>query len=114
MRLTRRTENDRAERKRASPTVGSMDRTDRAPTDGDPIGSPTTPRSGQGTEQRGGGRAGNPTGPRDANDAGSTRYGHVSGSGRNEPADHERKEEAGFPSRQGGDQTAVAVKENGR
>jgi len=91
-----------------------MDRTDRAPTDGDPIGSPTTPRSGQGPEQGGSGRAGNPTGPRDANDPGSTRYGHVPGSGRNAPKDHERKEEAGFRSRQGGDQTADRSEENER
>lgn len=46
-----------------------------------------------------------PSGPREANDPGSTRYGHVSGSGSNEPKKNEGKEERGFESRQGGDQT---------
>jgi hypothetical protein len=46
-----------------------------------------------------------PSGPREANDPGSTRYGTNSGSGSNEPKKNERKEERGFRSRQGGDQT---------
>lgn len=91
-----------------------MNTTDRATNNDDPIGSPTTPRSGNGQEQGRGGPGGNPTGPRDANDPGSTRYGQVSGSGRNEPKDHERKELAGFRSRQGGDQSADDAKENER
>ena len=53
-----------------------------------------------------GGPAGNPAGPRDANDPGSTRYGKGQGSGSNEPPHRERKEEAGWTSRQGGDQSA--------
>ena len=39
-----------------------------------------------------------------------TRYGHHSGSGSNEPKHGERKEERGFVSRQGGDQTRRAPK----
>jgi hypothetical protein len=46
-----------------------------------------------------------PSGPREAHDPGSTRYGTRSGSGSNEPKHNERKEERGFVSRQGGDQT---------
>jgi hypothetical protein len=46
-----------------------------------------------------------PSGPREANDPGSTRYGTNSGSGSNEPKHNERKEERGSKSRQGGDQT---------
>jgi hypothetical protein len=47
-----------------------------------------------------------PSGPREANDPGSTRYGTNSGSGANEPKHRERKEtDRGFESRQGGDQT---------
>lgn len=47
-----------------------------------------------------------PSGPREANDPGSTRYGTNSGSGSNQPKDDERKEADGeFESRQGGDQT---------
>ena len=46
-----------------------------------------------------------PSGPREANDPGSTRFGTNSGSGSNEPKKNEAKEERGFRSRQGGDQT---------
>ena len=47
-----------------------------------------------------------PSGPREANDPGSTRFGTNSGSGSNEPKANERKEtDRGFKSRQGGDQT---------
>lgn len=46
-----------------------------------------------------------PSGPREANDPGSTRQGTTSGSGSNEPRHSERKEERGWVSRQGGDQT---------
>ena len=46
-----------------------------------------------------------PSGPREANDPGSTRYGTNSGSGANQPKRNERKESAGFESRQGGDET---------
>jgi hypothetical protein len=52
------------------------------------------------------GPAGNAAGPRDANDPGSMRYGKDRGSGSNEPPHGERKEEAGWTSRQGGDQSA--------
>lgn len=47
-----------------------------------------------------------PSGPREAHDTGSTRFGHRSGSGSNEPKHDEGKDERGFASRQGGDQTA--------
>jgi hypothetical protein len=46
-----------------------------------------------------------PSGQREANDPGSKRFGTTSGSGSNEPKHNERKEERGFVSRQGGDQT---------
>jgi hypothetical protein len=47
-----------------------------------------------------------PSGPREANDPGSTRYGTNAGSGANEPKHDERKEIAGRSTpRQGGDQT---------
>lgn len=47
-----------------------------------------------------------PSGQREANDPGSTRYGKNSGSGSNEPKGSERKEQAGRSEpRQGGDQT---------
>jgi hypothetical protein len=47
-----------------------------------------------------------PSGPREANDPGDTRYGHRSGSGSNEPKHDERKEQAGRSTpQQGGDQT---------
>jgi hypothetical protein len=52
-----------------------------------------------------GGPAGNPSGPRDANDPGSTRYGKRRGTGSNEPKHSERKETADWTSRQGGDQS---------
>lgn len=45
------------------------------------------------------------TNRRAANDPGSTRHGTTSGSGANEPKHSERKEERGWVSRQGGDQT---------
>ena len=49
-----------------------------------------------------------PSGPREANDPGSTRYGQDSGSGSNEPKHRERKEtDRGFEPRQGGDQTGT-------
>ena len=53
-----------------------------------------------------GGPQGNPTGPRDANDPGSTRYGKDRGTGANEPKHAERKEQDDWTSRQGGDQSA--------
>lgn len=47
-----------------------------------------------------------PSGPREANDPGSTRHGTNSGSGSNEPKHAEGKEDAGRSTpRQGGDQT---------
>lgn len=56
------------------------------------------------TEGRGPDRS--PSGPREANDPGSTRYGTNAGSGANEPKQREGKEEAGRSKpRQGGDQT---------
>jgi hypothetical protein len=53
-----------------------------------------------------GGPHGNPSGPRDANDPGSTRYGKGRATGSNEPKHDERKEAAGWTSRQGGDQSS--------
>jgi hypothetical protein len=54
-----------------------------------------------------GGPQGNPTGPRDENDPGSTRYGKERGTGSNEPKHGERKESGGdWQSRQGGDQSS--------
>jgi len=50
--------------------------------------------------------AGNPSGPRDANDPSSTRYGKERGTGSNEPKHNERKESGGWTSRQGGDQSS--------
>lgn len=51
-----------------------------------------------------------PSGPREANDPGSTRYGTNSGSGSNEPKGSERKEtDRAFQPRQGGDQTGQPV-----
>lgn len=53
-----------------------------------------------------GGADRSPSGPREANDPGSTRHGTNSGSGANQPKQNERKEEAGRSRpRQGGDQT---------
>jgi hypothetical protein len=64
-------------------------------------------QAGVGAPQLGqGGPAGNPSGPRDANDPGSTRYGKGQGSGSNEPKHNEAKETAGWTSRQGGDQSS--------
>lgn len=54
-------------------------------------------------DQRGPDRS--PSGPRAANDPGSTRHGTTSGSGSNEPKHGEKKEERGWVPRQGGDQT---------
>jgi len=54
-----------------------------------------------------------PSGPREANDPGSTRYGTNSGSGSNEPKANERKEtDRGFRSRQGVDQTGQPAGEH--
>lgn len=56
--------------------------------------------------QEGGADDRSPSGPREANDPGSTRHGTNSGSGANQPKRTERKEEAGRSTpRQGGDQT---------
>jgi hypothetical protein len=52
-----------------------------------------------------GGPQGNPSGPRDANDPGSTRYGKGQSTGGNEPKHNERKEQGDWTSRQGGDQS---------
>ena len=54
-----------------------------------------------------------PSGPREAKDPGSTRYGTNSGSGANEPKRDERKEERGFKSRQGGEQTGQTEQDPG-
>lgn len=55
-----------------------------------------------------------PSGPREANDPGSTRYGTNSGSGSNQPKPDERKEgDGGFRSRQGGDQTRTGSSDAG-
>ena len=53
-----------------------------------------------------GGAQGNPSGPRDANDPGSTRYGKGRGTGTNQPKHGERKEQGDWTARQGGDQSA--------
>lgn len=56
-----------------------------------------------------------PSGPREANDPGSTRYGTNAGSGSNEPKANEAKEEAGRSTpRQGGDQTRDGEQGSGR
>ncbi|MEA2676982.1 MAG: hypothetical protein QOJ81_1123 [Chloroflexota bacterium] len=52
-----------------------------------------------------GGPQGNPRGPRDANDPGSTRYGKGTATGSNEPKDNVQKEQGDWRSRQGGDQS---------
>ncbi|MDF2734695.1 MAG: hypothetical protein K0S97_1318 [Chloroflexota bacterium] len=55
-----------------------------------------------------------PSGPREANDPGSTRYGTNPGSGSNEPKHRERKEtDRGFEPRQGGDQTRTQPSRKG-
>ena len=53
-----------------------------------------------------GGPQGNPSGPRDANDPGSTRYGKGAGTGSNQPKHNEDKEQGNWTSRQGGDQSS--------
>jgi hypothetical protein len=53
-----------------------------------------------------GGPQGNPNGPRDANDPGSTRYGKGRGTGTNQPKHGERKQQDDWTARQGGDQSA--------
>ena len=53
-----------------------------------------------------GGPQGNPSGPRDTADPGSTRYGKNSGSGANQPKRDEKKEQEDWSSRQGGDQSS--------
>jgi hypothetical protein len=56
-----------------------------------------------------------PSGPREANDPGSTRYGTNSGSGSNEPNHNERKEtDRDFEPRQGGDQTRTQPRQGDR
>lgn len=53
-----------------------------------------------------GGQQGNPSGPRNANDPGSTRYGKGQGTGSNQPKHDEKKEAGSWRSRQGGDQSS--------
>ena len=76
----------------------------------DPAGDPGTRRTGGGSGAPSGlgqgGPRGNPSGPRDANDPGSTRYGKERRTGTNESEHAERKEPAGWVSRQGGDQSS--------
>jgi hypothetical protein len=83
---------------------------DQARIDANPIGSPTTDRTAGGSGAPDGlgrgGAQGNPSGPRDANDPGSTRYGKGRGTGSNEPKHNEKKEQEGWTSRQGGDQSS--------
>ena len=79
--------------------------------DSSTIGSPTTKRAHGGTGAPSGmgqaGPQGNPSGPRDANDPGSTRYGKGGrGTGANEPKHSEAKEQGDWTSRQGGDQSS--------
>lgn len=78
--------------------------------DANPIGSPTTDRTGGGSGAPRalgqGGPQGNPSGPRAANDPGDTRYGKGPTSGANEPRHGERKEQGGWTPRQGGDQSS--------
>jgi hypothetical protein len=66
----------------------------------------TSGGSGSPTDLGQGGPHGNPTGPRDANDPGSTRYGKNRGTGTNQPKHGERKEQGDWTARQGGDQSA--------
>lgn len=61
------------------------------------------PRAMARQQTRGGGGANGS--PRAAHDPGSRRHATRSGSGANEPRQHERKDARGFVSRQGGDQT---------
>jgi hypothetical protein len=79
-------------------------------TDSNPGGSPATDRTSGGTGAPTGlgqgGPQGNPSGPRDANDPGSTRYGKGRATGANEPKHGERKEQGDWTSRQGGDQSS--------
>ena len=53
-----------------------------------------------------GGPQGNPSGPRDANDPGSTRYGKSGAGSTSESKHQEKKEQDGWTSRQGGDQSS--------
>lgn len=53
-----------------------------------------------------GGPRGNPSGPRDANDPGSTRYGKGRSSGSNEPTHDAAKEQGSWVPRHGGDQSS--------
>ena len=62
--------------------------------------------SGAPTELGQGGAQGNPDGPRDASDPGSTRYGKGRGTGANEPKRSERKEKGDWTARHGGDQSS--------
>ena len=56
-----------------------------------------------------------PSGPREADDPGSTRHGTNSGTGANEPKHRERKETSGrCVSRQGGDQTLTPQDDDDR
>lgn len=75
-----------------------------------PSGSSTSERTGGGAGAPGGlgqgGPQGNPSGPRDANDPGDTRYGKGPASGANEPKHGERKEQGAWTSRQGGDESS--------
>jgi hypothetical protein len=75
-----------------------------------PVGSSGSRRAAGGSgAPRGmgqGGPQGNPSGPRDANDPGSTRYGKARGTGSNQPKHNEEKEQGGWTSRQGGDQSS--------
>ena len=78
-------------------------------TDTDPERSPSDRTSGGSgaPETLGqGGPLGNPSGPRDANDPGSTRYGAGRSSGSNESKHDEVKEQGDWISRQGGDQSS--------
>jgi hypothetical protein len=61
-----------------------------------------------------GGPQGNPSGPRDENDPGSTRYGKGGGTGANEPKHSETKEDGDWTSRQGGDQSSGSSQEQGQ
>lgn len=72
----------------------------------EPVGDRTQGGAGAPTGLGQGGPQGNPSGPRDANDPGSTRYGKDGqGTGANEPKHGERKEQGDWSSRQGGDQS---------
>jgi hypothetical protein len=85
-----------------------MDDQDRKPHDttDSPLSERAAGGTGAPTTLGQGGPSGNPSGPRDANDPGSTRYGKERATGANDRRHGERKETSTWTRRQGGDQAA--------